>query len=138
MESSPCGGCREDSYSKLCSCTSPLSVLPCTFSCRIVSIDFYVTPPIKDLDVCYSDFRSSPVERVPVVRIFGATPVGQKTCLHVHGVFPYLYVPCMASDPNPEYLQLVARSVDHALQVSLGSASKTVHHVFRIVLAKGK
>lgn len=73
-----------------------------------------------------------------MVRIFGATPLGQKTCLHVHGVFPYLYVPCSTSDPDRGYLQLVARSIDHALQVSLGPSSKSVHHVFKIVLAKGK
>lgn len=114
------------------------SLPPCTFSCRIVSIESYNAPPIKDLDICYSEFRSRPVEKVPVVRIFGATPVGQKTCLHVHGVFPYLYVPCTSVDTSNEYLQLVARSIDHALQVSLGSASKSTHHVFKIVLTKGK
>ena len=97
-----------------------------------------MSPPVKDLDVCYSDFRSSPVEKVPVVRIFGATVLGQKTCLHIHGVFPYLYVPCLSSDPCGEHLQLVARSIDHALQVSLGSASKNVQHVYKIVVTKGR
>ena len=114
------------------------SLPPCTFSCRIVSIDSYITSPSKDIDTCYSLFRSSPIEKVPIIRIFGSTPLGQKTCLHVHGVFPYLYVPCASEDPSDEYLQLVARSIDHALQVSLGFASKTVHHVFKIVLTKGR
>lgn len=79
------------------------------------------------------------MDKVPIVRIFGATPIGQKTCLHVHGVFPYLYIPCTCPDPNDGHLQLVARSIDHALQASLGSASKTtVHHVYKIILTKGK
>lgn len=29
---------------------------------------------------------------VPVIRIFGASSLGKKTCLHVHQVFPYLFV----------------------------------------------
>ena len=28
-----------------------------------------------------------------MLRVFGETPGGQKTCLHVHRLFPYLYVP---------------------------------------------
>lgn len=49
------------------------------FAVRIVTADFYLASPIKDLDVCYSDFRGSDVKKVPVVRIFGATPAGQPT-----------------------------------------------------------
>lgn len=47
------------------------------FSVRIVTADYYLAKPIKDLDVCYSEFRESDVKRVPVVRIFGATPAGE-------------------------------------------------------------
>ena len=34
------------------------------------------------------DFRP----KVPVIRVFGATETGQRVCVHVHGVFPYLYI----------------------------------------------
>lgn len=47
------------------------------FTVRIVTADYYLAKPIKDLDVCYSDFRESEVRKVPVVRIFGATPAGE-------------------------------------------------------------
>lgn len=46
------------------------------FAVRIVTADYYLASPIKGLDVCYSEFRESEVKKVPVVRIFGATPAG--------------------------------------------------------------
>ena len=30
--------------------------------------------------------------KVPIVRIFGSTPVGQKACVHIHGAFPYVFI----------------------------------------------
>ena len=116
---------------------SPSPLPPCVFSCRIVQIDYYLAPPLKDLDVCFSYFRSSPVEKVPILRVFGATPGGQKTCVHIHGSFPYLLVPCLVADPSDSYLHQLARSIDHALQVSLGASSRSVNHVFKIVVVKG-
>ena len=63
-------------------------------SIRLVTMDHYMSDPItSDLDPVYSSFRSSPVKKVPVLRIFGPTPNGQKTCLHLHGILPYMFVP---------------------------------------------
>ncbi|PKA58464.1 DNA polymerase delta catalytic subunit [Apostasia shenzhenica] len=62
------------------------------FSVRIVSLDYCMSPPIPDLDFCYSSFQGAKVEEVPVIRIYGATPAGQKTCLHVHGVVFFILV----------------------------------------------
>ena len=47
------------------------------FSVRIVTTDHYVAPPLRGLDVCYSDYRDAEVYKVPVVRVFGATPAGK-------------------------------------------------------------
>ncbi|KAG2468740.1 REV3L polymerase, partial [Polypterus senegalus] len=108
------------------------------FAVRIVTADYYLANPLKDLDVCYSEFRGSDVKKVPVVRIFGATPAGQKTCLHVHGIFPYIYVPYDGYGQDPDrYLHQVAFSVDRALNVSMGNPSSSSQHIFKISLVSG-
>lgn len=53
---------------------------------RIVSLDHYMAHPVPGMDVCWSELEGVAVQKVPVVRIFGATPSGQKSCLHLHGV----------------------------------------------------
>uniref|UniRef100_UPI003AAE4BD6 DNA polymerase zeta catalytic subunit n=1 Tax=Centroberyx gerrardi TaxID=166262 RepID=UPI003AAE4BD6 len=108
------------------------------FAVRIVTADYYLASPIKDLDVCYSEFRESDVKKVPVVRIFGATPAGQKTCLHLHGIFPYIYVAYDGYGQQPErHLRQVAFSIDRALNVAMGSPSSSTQHVFKVVLVSG-
>lgn len=57
------------------------------FAVRIVTADYYLASPIKDLDVCYSEFRESDVKKVPVVRIFGATPAGQPSLVFIFCCF---------------------------------------------------
>lgn len=62
---------------------------------------------------------------------------GTKVCLHVHGVFPYLYIPFEGND-NPDQLQyLIANALDKSLNISLGHANSTSRHVFKIVLVSG-
>ncbi|KAK0142555.1 DNA polymerase zeta catalytic subunit [Merluccius polli] len=108
------------------------------FSVRIVCADYYLSSPVRDLDVCYSQFRSSDVKKVPVVRIFGATPAGQKTCLHVHGVFPYIYVPYDGYGPSADrHLRQVAFSIDRALNVAMGNPASSAQHVFKVTLVSG-
>ncbi|MCJ1404208.1 DNA polymerase zeta [Xylographa trunciseda] len=61
------------------------------------------------------------VPRVPVLRVFGATPTGQKVCAHIHGAFPYLYIDYGGSLDSEEvetYIHRLRLSVDHALAVS--------------------
>ncbi|XP_078068465.1 DNA polymerase zeta catalytic subunit isoform X2 [Mustelus asterias] len=105
---------------------------------RIVTADYYMSSPVKGLDVCFSEFRESEVSLVPVVRIFGPTAAGQKTCLHLHGTFPYLYVPYDGYGQRPErHLRQLAFSIDRALNVSMGNPSSAVQHVFRVSLVTG-
>ena len=92
-------------------------------SMRIVDADYYLDKPIRNLDVDFSVFRQSKIPRVPVIRIFGATTKGQKTCLHVHGVFPYLYVILPSDvDDAQKFSKKFAMSLDFAIQVALGKS----------------
>ena len=107
------------------------------FSLRIVNADFYIATPIPELDICHSTFRDHSARKVPVIRIYGATPSGQKTCLHVHGVLPYIYIPYDGTQPIEKYIKQFATSVDFAVQVALGKASSSVQHVYEISVVKG-
>ncbi|KAF9605350.1 hypothetical protein IFM89_016485 [Coptis chinensis] len=97
------------------------------FSVRIVSIDYYMSPPITDLDISYSTFQGVKVNEVPVIRIYGSTPAGQKTCLHIHRALPYLYVPCSSSIQSSEqgenYKRDIANAIEKALKVKIKSSS---------------
>ncbi len=57
------------------------------FTMRIVTVDHYMSKPAEDFDLGYSVFSGAGIDRVPVIRVFGATPAGQKCCLHLHQVF---------------------------------------------------
>ena len=117
-----------------------------TFSVRIVSVDTVMAKPIPNVDICYSPFVGSAIQAVPVIRIFGATPAGQKTCLHLHKAFPYFFVAFddeTAIDGGIEaveaYSRRLALSIERALDVALGKVRSfgASQHVFKIQLVRG-
>eukprot|EP00955_Chlamydomonas_euryale_P112430 366130-Chlamydomonas_euryale.AAC.57 len=63
------------------------------FCMRIVALDYYMARPTLGVDACFSPSEGTAVEQVPVVRIFGSTPAGQKACLHLHRVSAQMAAP---------------------------------------------
>ena len=64
------------------------------FVVRIVSIDYYLARPAPKVDSSYAPLEGTAIDQVPVVRIFGSTPSGQKACVHLHKV------PCVLLQPS--------------------------------------
>ncbi|KAJ8511067.1 hypothetical protein OPV22_001501 [Ensete ventricosum] len=115
------------------------------FSVRIVSLDYYMAPPIPDLDICYSSFHARPVKEVPVIRIYGSTPAGQKTCLHIHRALPYLYIPCpvellQGSEEGDESIKTLITAIEKALELlqdrTVPAAARQHVHGCSLVRAK--
>lgn len=67
------------------------------FRLRLVQIDFYMSVPGNLDHFSTSTIRGQVANqscvKVPVIRIFGVTPRGQKCCMHCHNVLPYFFVP---------------------------------------------
>jgi DNA polymerase zeta len=57
---------------------------------RINVIDHVMTEPGPLDDP--GNAQGIPARRVPVLRIFGDSSLGQKACVHIHQVWPYFYV----------------------------------------------
>lgn len=77
---------------------------------------------------------------MPVIRIFGTDGNGIKTCAHIHGIFPYLYIPYAGGESSAEADRLayqLASSLDKAINISLGQANSSTQHIFKITIVKG-
>ncbi|KAG0605129.1 hypothetical protein M758_9G034000 [Ceratodon purpureus] len=112
------------------------------FSMRIVNLEYYLSPPLPGMDVCYSKFQGRTVTEVPVVRIYGSTPAGQKACLHLHQVFPYFYVPYDEDLPQDTsdalaYVRCLASAIEKAMKLASSNAAKKQHvHSCSLVRAR--
>ena len=119
------------------------------FRVRLNCVDHYQNPPTSLDPPLWGQSTSSSTQRnnlpkVPVIRIFGATETGQKVCAHVHGAFPYLFIPYTESLDNDEvehYIYTLRLSIDHALASSYRrnpyADARTSQFVANISLVKG-
>lgn len=109
------------------------------FSLRIVTVDHYLAAPVPRLDPGFSRLGGWEVWKVPVIRIFGVTSGGQKACLHVHGVFPYLCVPFDedSGERADKFAPMLASELDLLLNTAAGRAASRQHHVHHVEAFRG-
>lgn len=94
------------------------------FRCRINNVDHYQAEPIPEFDPPLPrprDGGGGKAHKISVIRVFGATPTGQKVLMHIHGVLQYTYLEYSGSlapkDVNVA-IQTLQMSIDHALAIS--------------------
>eukprot|EP00124_Ichthyophonus_hoferi_P001392 Ihof_evm5s71 gene=Ihof_evmTU5s71 len=125
------------------------------FSVRVVCHDVHMTPILP----CYISNEKNISEidvtqLVPVIRLFGATPAGQRACVHIHDVFPYFFVlfdeanvTVMQPDDIDLYIEQLQASIERAMNLSLGRKNeknalmrrdKRARHVLKIIVVKGR
>ena len=114
---------------------------------RLVWLDHYMTQPHPSLDVAYSTLHGTTIDTVPVIRIFGSTANGaQKTCVHVHKVFPYFFIKLERRIESEaelgSYLRELAMDIDRSMNAKPGPGrsalgSKMVSFVHDIIVVKG-
>jgi len=124
----------------------PSSSPPHDFQMRIVNVDVALSPPTPGEDVEWCSLTGSPVKQVPVLRLFGSTPAGQKVAAHIHNVFPYFFVDLPQDEPEKyltndkvtAFIQRLAASIDRAMDLSFGNKLMNGQYVHDIHLVKGR
>jgi DNA polymerase zeta len=96
-----------------------------TFRVRLNCIDHYQAIPIDEFDPPVPlDTKNETVKerpRISVIRVFGATPTGQKVLMHIHGALQYTYIEYSGSLVREDVdvaIRTLQLSIDHALAVS--------------------
>ncbi|OCT48558.1 putative DNA polymerase zeta catalytic subunit [Cladophialophora carrionii] len=114
-----------------------------TFRVRMNCVDHYQASPIDDFDPPVplgGSLFDRP--RVSVIRVFGATPTGQRVLMHIHGAFQYTYIEysgSLASAAVDVAIRTLQLSIDHALATSYRQNiyEGKVRYVAHISLVKG-
>lgn len=103
--------------------------------------DYVLAPPGR-FDRAESAFAAHKrLPLVPVLRVFGATPSGQRCCVHVHNVFPYCYVEyrgALVPEAVLPYIQKLGHALNRALAHALHQPTRDVQLIVAIHLCKGR
>ncbi|KAJ3512433.1 hypothetical protein NLJ89_g3521 [Agrocybe chaxingu] len=125
------GGCMSEIHD---STTTSRNVPGPRLQVRINQIDYTLVPP--------GALDNSSLPRVPVIRIYGSSSIGKTSCVHVHQVYPYVFVEYFGKlSPRDvkRYVSKLLRSLNHAVAFSLkrDPDSPKSQFIRGIVLVKG-
>ncbi|KAH9065755.1 hypothetical protein EDB87DRAFT_1593004 [Lactarius vividus] len=111
-----------------------MNLRPPALEVQLTQIDYSLDAP----DV----LDNTTLPKVPVLRIYGSSSLGQKCCLHIHQVYPYFFVE-YTGKMNPgcvrHYIVRLTESLNYAIAVSLkrNPQSPRSRFVRTVVLVKG-
>ncbi|KAK0210432.1 hypothetical protein DFS33DRAFT_1458357 [Desarmillaria ectypa] len=113
--------------------TSPNQTSHPVLRVQINQIDYSLEVP--------GPFDNSNLPKVPVLRIYGPSSTGKKTCLHIHQVYPYFFVEYTGSLSTRHvrrYAAKLTHSLNHAIAISFKRAPQSRSQYIRaIILVKG-
>ncbi|GAA5834931.1 hypothetical protein JCM11251_002064 [Rhodosporidiobolus azoricus] len=111
---------------------------------RLSHIDDIMSYDDSEFDNRLTPFSDKPLHAVPVIRVFGATDRGQRACVHIHGVFPYVYIDYKGKDLDPDtvnaYIYKLGRALNHAMTLSFppkNNKKSQTQFISFIVICKG-
>lgn len=118
----------------------------CAFSMRVIEVEPLTSQPVPGLDETWSSLEGRSIQRVPILRLYGSTPAGQKCAVSLHNAYPYFFlnVPETVIEQHDTYEKLTSYSIQlaHALnkatQISLGGRSKDAQFVHMISIVQAK
>ncbi|KAH8997309.1 hypothetical protein EDB92DRAFT_2030379 [Lactarius akahatsu] len=111
-----------------------MNLRPPALEVQLTQIDYSLDAP----DV----LDNTTLPKVPVLRIYGSSSLGQKCCLHIHQVYPYFFVE-YTGKMNPgsvrRYIVRLTDSLNYAIAISLkrNPQSSRSRFVRAVVLVKG-
>jgi DNA polymerase elongation subunit (family B) len=113
---------------------------------RLIEVEPLTAPPVAGLDEMWNTLDAKPIKKVPLLRLYGTTPAGQKCSVTVHNAYPYFFVniPESVLQQHDTYEKLAgyatqfAHALNRATQLNLASKSLDAQYIHMISVVQAK
>jgi DNA polymerase zeta len=118
----------------------------CGFSMRLIEVEPCTSAPLHGFDETWSSLEGRPIHKVPLLRLYGTTPAGQKCSVTVHNVYPYFFINIPDSvliqhdtfEKLTAYALQLAHSLNKATNLNLQSKKPDGQFVHMVSIVQGK
>lgn len=118
----------------------------CCFSMRLIEVEPCTTTPIPGLDETWSSLEGRAIKKVPLMRLYGTTPQGQKCSVAVHNVYPYFFlsipesvlIQCDTAEKLSGYAIQLGHALNRATNLNLGQKHLDAQYVHLVSIVQGK